>query len=687
MKHIAFKSLMIGAALATTLSACDENSWNDEYLEGFDAPTITKKETVVYTMTAADIKKMAGMPANKAIARERGEVAQLESVGANGFFTAEITPEYYAPAWLDSLSGVKGSFNYYLSEKSTIQLNFPTSDALPAELTGIQSGVQYTVSEADYQTVWGSETDFVEAFAPSKPAAKAIPGILDEAISDPETGLFAIVTYNVASQDPVFGGGSSTTEPEPEDPDDPSIINSVAKTKALTDGTEFDVQYAMTVGFVSNKNIFACDATGDFIQIYASNSYAVGDVIPAGWTGTYKLYNGVTPEIEATEVPAATPGTFTAKEISVAQALDINTVNTVGLIKNVTFSDATPSEKVNFSGKVGDTELSFRNNYTKPGVDAGTYDVTVVVTVYNGATSLYIVSYDTPAANAKIASRAVNVVSKQEKAAYTYNGSAWTACQNVLVLNADDYAQMTGYSNLSAEQASTLLPIYLSNKYPYAKEGAEYFIVYNLKDGSNTITNFTSRATFTGTEWSVTTINNDMMQFVRAGKGDGWSNWVYDPSVYIDLPAGKNSPSAPFWQACVDWVYEHVDVPEFGAESITSGIGYVTSYGNNDYYTGASAYQGNIDLRPGSARNQVPSVYGEMSDDDIVALMKERFEEEVCPAVLAQSYPDAQPGKGVDLYYVISFVMYNGSSHDEVIRYLVTAPGTFTFVDCTWNEE
>ena len=579
--HNVFKGLLLGGALVVSLGACNENSWNDEYLDGFEKPSLDKTETVSYTLTAADIKKIAQLSANKKIAAERGESALLEAVGNQGFFTAQITPEIYAPAWLDSLAGVKGSIVYYLSQKSTLQLSFPTSDALPAELTGISSATEVTIGEAQYQTVWDSETDFIEAFAPSKPAAKSLPGLLADAVSNPEKGQFAIVTYNVASQDPVF---NTTPDPTPDPtPDDPSIINSVAKTKALESGTEFEIQYAMTVGFVSNKNIFACDANGDFIQIYASNSYAVGDVIPAGWTGTYKLYNNVTPEIEATDVPAASPGTFTSQEISVAQALDINTVNTVGIIKNVTFSEATPSDKVNFTGKVGDTELSFRNNYTKPGVDAGTYNVTVVVTVYNGVTSLYIVSYDSPAAApAKVASRAVNVASKQEKAAYSYNGSAWTACQNVLVLNAEDYAQMTGYNNLTAAQASTFLPIYLTNKFPYAQEGAEYFVVYDLKDGSNTIRNFTSRATFTGTEWEFTTINTDMMQFVLAPADNGWANWIYDPTVYIDLPAGKNSSSAPFWQACVDWVYENVDVPEFGSESIKRGVGDVTSYGNNE---------------------------------------------------------------------------------------------------------
>ncbi len=686
MKHIAFKSLLLGALIVPTLCGCDENAWNDEHLEGFEKPTITKKETVSYTMTADDIMKVANMPANISLARERGESALLEAVGVNGYFTAEVTPEAYAPAWLDSLSGVKGSIIYYLSEKSTLQLNFPTSDALPAELTGIQNSDNIEIEEYQYQDVWGSTTDFINAFAPSKPAAKAIPGILEEVIDSPADGQFAVVTYNVAVQDPVFGGGGTTT---PEEPEDPDAINSVAKTKALESDTEFDVQYALTVGFVSGKNIFACDEAGDFIQIYAANSYAVGDVIPAGWSGTYKLFNGVTPEIEATDLPAAKAGTFTAKEISVAQALDVATVNTVGVIKNVTFSEATPSEKVNFTGKVGDTELSFRNNYTKPGVAAGTYNVTVVVTVFNGTTSLYIVSYDAPAAApAKIGSRAgANIASTEEKAVYKFNGSAWKLCSDVFVLNANDYAQMGVKSNLSATQAETYLPIYMSTKFPYAKEDDVYYIVYNFYNGTETVKNFCSRATFTGIGWSITTINNDMMQFVRASKGNGWSNWLYDPSIYIDLPAGKDSSSADFWQACVNWAYEHVDVPEFGATSITSGVGYVTTYGNNDYYTGASAYQGNIDLRPGSARKQCPSVYGSMNDDEVVARMKENFELRVGPAVLAEFYPDAQPGKGVDLYYVLSFVMYNGSSHDEVIRFLVTAPGTFEFVDCTWNEE
>ena len=707
MKHIAFKSLMIGAALATTLSACDENSWNDEYLDGFETPTITKKETVVYTMTAADIKKMAGMPANIAIARERGEVAQLESVAANGFFTADITPEYYAPAWLDSLSGVKGSFNYYLSEKSTIQLNFPTSDALPAELTGIQNGVQYTVSEADYQTLWGSETDFAEAFAPSKPAAKAIPGILLESVADAVEGDFAVVTYNVAAQDPVFGGGSSTPEPEPEF----EMSSTIASLKIGE-----AIEAAGIVTGICKQGYILTDLSGSTLVYYGSSfdmePYAIGQQRTV--TGNGGSFGGClqiapsTDELAGTQeyaypAPLEITGEVFEQFSTDRQALKAENNGAAPVyaeIKGATFTQS--GNYVNFEVPGADKSKAEGSGYQVPAtfnsllnfgnpVDvkgyiigcSGKAYVTFLVTEVNGQNP-----YLSAAKVAALGSRAgVNISSTEEKAVYKFNGTAWTACSNVLVLTAQDYTQMGVSSNLTATQAATFLPVYMTTKLPYAQEDAVYYIVYNLKNGDDTIKNFTSRATFTGSEWEVTTVNNDMMQFVRAGQGNGWSNWVYDPSVYIDLPAGKGASSADFWQACVDWVYENVDVPEFGAESITSGIGYVTKYGNNDYYCGASAYQCNIDLRPGSARNQVPSVYGDMSDDDVVATMKNNFEEKVCPAVLAQLYPDAQPGKGVDLYYVISFVMYNGSSHNEVIRYLVTAPGTFTFVDCTWNEE
>lgn len=708
MKHISIKSVLLGASIATALCACDENSWNDEYLEGFEKPTISITETAEYTMTASDVAKLANLSANKTLARERGESELLARVGQQGYFTADLTPEAYAPAWLDSLSAIKGSPVYYLSEKSTLKLSYPTSDALPAELTGIQNAAKVTISEAQYQQVWNSETDFVEAFSPSKPASKFIPDLLSASINAGDNH-FAVVTYNVASQDPMFGGNGGGQEPPTPSFEQSSVIGT-AKI-----GEHYTVNGIVTA--ICKQGYIITDATGSLLVYYGSSfdasSYAIGqqrtvDGTCATFGGCLQISGEFTDELVGTTTyeyptPLSIDGATFEQFSTDRQALKAD--NNGGLaiyaeIKGATFTKS--GNYINFTVPGADKTKAEGSGYQLTQdiidllvLDGGTCDVRGYVIGCSGKAyvTFLVTEVDgkapaaAPAMTAAVGSRAgVAINSKEEKAVYNFTESGWKLCPDVLVLTSDDYSSMGVRNNLSATQAATYLPIYLDTHFPYAQDGAEYYVVYNLYNGSETVTNFCSRATYDGAEWSFSTINTDMMQFVRADKGNGWSNWMYDPSIYIDLPAGKGATSAQFWQACVDWVYENVDVPEFGSESITSGVGYVTSYGNNDYYTGASAYQCNVDLRAASARKQVPSVYGSMSDEAVVAQMKDNFENKVMPAILAAQYPDAQPGKGVDQYYVISFVMYNGSSHDEVIRYLVTAPGTFEFVDCTWNE-
>lgn len=163
--------------------------------------------------------------------------------------------------------------------------------------------------------------------------------------------------------------------------------------------------------------------------------------------------------------------------------------------------------------------------------------------------------------------------------------------------------------------------------------------------------------------------------------------WIYDPNVTINLPAGKNQPmSMLYYQACVDWVYENIDVP-LGSTSITSGVGYVTKYGNNDYYCGASAYQGNVDLRASSARGQYAAGYEGMTDEEVVATMKDRFCKEVFPQALAKLNPDARPIPGIEVLYTINFSAYTGVTTPYVLVYRVVDTAKFEFVSCTWYDE
>lgn len=188
---------------------------------------------------------------------------------------------------------------------------------------------------------------------------------------------------------------SDDAEIIPPAPVEAVAVNNVAETLKLDAGTAIKVNYNLVVGFVNSSNIFAVDEAGDFIQVYGSNSYKAGDVIPSGWEGKYLLYSGVTPEIEpSVTLPVATEQKTFVPQVVAATDVTTALVNNVVTVKDVVFDAATPSAKKNFTGKVGDVELSFRNNYSLAGVEAGTYDVTFVVTIFNNAPSLYVISYN-----------------------------------------------------------------------------------------------------------------------------------------------------------------------------------------------------------------------------------------------------------------------------------------------------
>lgn len=152
---------------------------------------------------------------------------------------------------------------------------------------------------------------------------------------------------------------------------------------------------------------------------------------------------------------------------------------------------------------------------------------------------------------------------------------------------------------------------------------------------------------------------------------------MYDPNVTITLPAGKGIEiSTLYYQTCVDWVKTNIDQP--------TGATYVTSYGNNEYYSGTSAYQGNVDLRPSAAKAQYAAGYANMTDAQIVDTMKKRFETETMPAALAILHPDADVIPGMEVLFTINFSAYDGTTTAYIIVYKVVGKGKFEFVKCDW---
>ncbi len=236
------------------------------------------------------------------------------------------------------------------------------------------------------------------------------------------------------------------------------------------------------------------------------------------------------------------------------------------------------------------------------------------------------------------------------------------------------------YQNLTTPDV--YLPTYLAQKYPYAQEGTEINVLYLLYKDSKTAYACDPYVLKNNTWVLNRFVTEETSQFVYTSSG-----WMYDPNVTITLPAGRNMAiSSTYYQACVDWVYNNICVP-LGDTSIKSGKFYVTSYGNNEYYCGTSAYQNNIDLRPDKAREQYPAGYTGMSDEEIVALEKSRFLNEVMPGALSTLHPDAKPIEGLEVLFTINFSVYTGTTTEYTAVFKVVGQGKFEPVSCTWDEE
>lgn len=687
-KYISRVVLMAGCA--AMLASCDENSWNDEYLGGFETPDKTDVQTINYTLSDYDYKTLAANATNIALAGD-ANAAALAAVGTQGYFTNVITAEEYIPALLSD-----PKFQYFtLDNGSSMKITYrTTSEPTEATLAAINAP-KYKVTDADYQTVWGSETDYTASFAPSHTAARSIPGVLKAAYPDAQKGDFVMVSYNTSNTDPVFSG---STEPDPEP--DTFTLSSVIGTAAKGDNVTIN-------GYVSaltSNGFVITDASGSMF-VYRGNSFegnsyegvSIGSQITLD--GTVDIYNfgfqiasGATFEVKGNQsvtYPAAK--VYTAAEMdalaadanaNAADAKNMTLVNTPYVKMSGTVSVSGSNINIKVAGATtAQGSAYFANSTVKPQLVDGSE-----VTVYGyfiaiagkkyfslAVTKVESASAAASAASLQMASRAVTVPSESENALYTYNGSAWSLASDYVVLNHADYQAMgQTYDNLSGTSPATLLPIFLKQKYPYAQSDQFKYVVYNYYDGSATVTRC-GLATYNGSEWGVDTgVSTTTAQFVKKN-----GKWSYDPSVVITLPAGRNQPlSSLYFQTCVDWVKNNVP----------DGAAYVSSYGNNEYYCGTSAYQGNVDLRPLSAKAQY-SGYASMSDDEVVALEKERFEKEVFPAALAILHPDAAPVANVDVTFTVNFSYYTGTSTvPATIIYNVVGPAQFEYVSCTWND-
>ena len=113
--------------------------------------------------------------------------------------------------------------------------------------------------------------------------------------------------------------------------------------------------------------------------------------------------------------------------------------------------------------------------------------------------------------------------------------------------------------------------------------------------------------------------------------------------------------------------------------------GYMTKYGNNEYYFGASGYQNNMDFRFSKFREQYAAGYPDMDDAKIKDVVFKRVPEAFKIALTAL-YSDAKPAEGMEVVYTVNFGGYDGTNLFYTIQFEVVGNGQFEYIENSFQQ-
>ena len=247
---------------------------------------------------------------------------------------------------------------------------------------------------------------------------------------------------------------------------------------------------------------------------------------------------------------------------------------------------------------------------------------------------------------------------------YKFNGTDWTLVPNSYVMMPTDYAE-TGVGSQFSESAlpNDYLPVLLRSKFPYAQEKSSATIVCEY-DGLD-VELFAINCVFENSDWTVYFPGKKMTaQFIHTGEA-----WLFDPTMRFTMVASD-------FQLIVD--YQEAINPD-----------YIDSYGTLDYYTGASSYYSNFDMRLSTRKANLPTVFTEdMTTEEGEALIWKNLHEGMM-IFMELKFPEAVPQvEGVDVHYFVSYNSYNDALQHIIYtsEYKCIDTGKFEFIEVTEPE-
>ena len=484
------KKVLFFLASALMLASC-ENYYIDKNLGGSDYNP-SDVRTIDYTLTDADYNSIVNNKDNIALALAEcpvdtltGAIADSSAyfaflrIGENLAFNKQAPADLYVPTFLAAKFP-------QLSKGSLFNITYKNCEGAPEYLTTFASTTKYTLSTADYETIWGEGKGGIYYLTPA-----TMMGLTSVLPTEAEEGAILAVVYEYKDTEPSFGGGNSDDAP-----------------KGFFDGT------AESRGFYTTSEAIAAVDAG---QIVKDDSIKVGGIISRWFKKSSKFdtYHSVS---------------FFVMDPVTGQEHEFEFYNCYTLEKDsfetFEFTDELNAICIDRAGRefhLGDTV-----------VGAGKY------TIYNGThelnTNCYLTEWRPVAAASAAPKKAAAAVNGKKTVLYQYTEGKWKAYKNdaatVVALPEDVYSAV-GYNYLLAKNKN-VLTTFLAQEYPYAQTGQAYTVVYvSTKEGAyNAIEFVYDGATFVenlGISLATTTFS----------LSDVWGSTIYYKQAIMGEGQGK----------------------------------------------------------------------------------------------------------------------------------------------------
>ena len=501
------KKVLFFLASMLTLASC-ENFYIDQNLGGSDYNP-TDVRTIDYTLTDADYASIVSNKDNIALALAEcpvdtltGAIADSSAyyaflrIGENLAFNKQAPADLYVPAFLAAKFP-------QLSKGSLFNITYKNCDGAPEYLTTFASTTKYTLSTADYETIWGEGKGGIYYLTPA-----TMMGLTSVLPTEAEEGAILAVVYEYKDTEPSFGGGNEDDAP-----------------KGFFDGTP------ESRGFYTTSEAIAAVDAGNIVK---DDSIKVGGIISRWFkkSSAFDKYHSVS---------------FFVMDPVTGQEHEFEFYNCYSLDKDsfatFEYTDELNAICIDMQGReyhLGDTV-----------VGAGKYLYYETNKVHELNTNCYLTEWRPVSTASAAPKKAVAAVNGKKTVLYQYTEGKWKAYKNdaatVVALPEDVYSAV-GYNYLLAKNKN-VLTTFLAQEYPYAQAGKAYTVVYVatsegaynaiefVYDGATFVENL--GISYTTTTFSLSDVWGSTIYYKQAIMGEGQGKLTIqnvkltDPLTYV----------------------------------------------------------------------------------------------------------------------------------------------------------